>query len=459
MNIKNSFKITCPHCTKSFSADDFLKNHIEEHEKNTEKRIRELNNKVESEKKKVRDDYNKKLEKEKMLLSSEISKKLEKDNKIQLSKLNNRLLKAENEKKKIEGEYTKKLEKEKTLIEKELTNQISEKLEKDNKTKLSNLNNRLSKAENEKKKIEEEYTKKLEKEKTQISSKHQMDLERKDKEMEILKKRQQKKVGEMEKQLKQKSVEVQGEIQEELLEDFLRRKFPQDRVEAVNKGVKGGDCILSINNQSEKDCAKIYFESKDHKNFKEDWVDKLLKDMKEKNIGYGVIVTRVLPKTFGKNTGIDERHGNRILIIPMNYEIIHTAIKFIREKILNIHINKKENVDVPKEMKRLWDHMTGPGFQLPIRSIYSSMKRVEYLVGKDKKFFEKNQAKKENAVMDMQQDLKELLLSFTKKVGDGIPTNLLENEDEIKKLIEEGKKKLIEKGEKKLNNKENDDDK
>ena len=396
MNIKNSFKITCPHCTKSFSADDFLKNHIEEHEKNTEKRIKELNNKVESEKKKVREDYNKKLEKEKMLLSSEISKKLEKDNK----------------------------------------------------TKLSNLNNRLSKAENEKKKIEEEYTKKLEKEKTQISSKHQMDLERKDKELEILKKRQQKKVEEMEKQLKQKSVEVQGEIQEELLEDFLRRKFPQDRVEAVNKGVKGGDCILSINNQSEKDCAKIYFESKDHKNFKEDWVDKLLNDMKEKNIGYGVIVTRVLPKTFGKNTGIDERHGNRILIMPMNYEIIHTAIKFIREKILNIHINKKENVDVPKEMKRLWDHMTGPGFQLPIRSIYSSMKRVEYLVGKDKKFFEKNQAKKENAVMDMQQDLKELLLSFTKKVGDGIPTNLLE-EDEIIKLIEEGK----------LNNKENDDDK
>ena len=38
MNIKNSFKITCPHCTKSFSADDFLKNHIEEHEKKTRKR-------------------------------------------------------------------------------------------------------------------------------------------------------------------------------------------------------------------------------------------------------------------------------------------------------------------------------------------------------------------------------------------------------------------------------------
>ena len=45
-----------------------------------------------------------------------------------------------------------------------------------------------------------------------------------------------------------------------------------------------------------------------------------------------------------------------------------------------------------------------------------------------------------------------------RKVGDGIPTNLLE-EEEIKKLIKEGKRKLIEKEARKLNNKENDNDK
>ena len=31
----------------------------------------------------------------------------------------------------------------------------------------------------------------------------------------------------MEKQLKQKSTEVQGEVQEELLQDFLKNKFPK----------------------------------------------------------------------------------------------------------------------------------------------------------------------------------------------------------------------------------------
>jgi|TARA_Y100000294_G_scaffold162188_1_gene167132 hypothetical protein len=302
------------------------------------------------------------------------------------------------EKKNAENDYKKRIEKEKALIEKDLTSRISEKL------------------------------------KVQISSKHQIELERKDKELEILKKRQQKKVDEMEKQLKQKSVEVQGEIQEELLEDFLRRKFPEDHIEPINKGVKGGDCILTINNQSAKSLAKIYFESKDHKNFKEDWVDKLLKDMKDKNIGYGIIVTRTLPKKFGKNSGIDERHGKRILIIPMNYEIIHTSVQLVRERILNIPINNKGNIDVSREMKRLWNLMTGPGFHLTIRAIWSGMKKIESLHQKDKKFYEINQAKKERVVMDMQQDLREFVLSLTKNVGDGIPTNLLEADSEIEKL-------------------------
>ena len=128
--------------------------------------------------------YNKKLEEEKILLSNEISERVKKDNKTQLKDLNARIVKAESEKKKVQDDYKKKIEKEKALIEKDLTSQISKKLT------------------------------------LQVSSKHQMDLERKDKEMEILKNRQQKKVSEMEKQLKQKSVEGQGEIQEELLEDF-----------------------------------------------------------------------------------------------------------------------------------------------------------------------------------------------------------------------------------------------
>ena len=47
--------------------------------------------------------------------------------------------------------------------------------------------------------------------------------------------------------MKQGSVELQGEVQEERLEDYLKKIFPDDDIEEVSKGVKGGDCIQTIN--------------------------------------------------------------------------------------------------------------------------------------------------------------------------------------------------------------------
>ena len=55
------------------------------------------------------------------------------------------------------------------------------------------------------------------------------------KQREIENQRQEKRINEMAKQIKQKSVEVQGEIQEELIEDFLRSKFPDDDIEEIKK--------------------------------------------------------------------------------------------------------------------------------------------------------------------------------------------------------------------------------
>ena len=109
----------------------------------------------------------------------------------------------------------------------------------------------------------------------------------------------------MQKLLKQKSTEVQGEVQEELIEDFLRRKFPTDQVTPIKKGEKGGDCILHILDQNKKNIGEIYFESKDReKFFQEKCVDKLLKDMQNRNIGYGILVSVALPKDFEKDLKI-----------------------------------------------------------------------------------------------------------------------------------------------------------
>ena len=42
-------------------------------------------------------------------------------------------------------------------------------------------------------------------------------------------------------------MELQGEIQEERLQDYLEKIFPEDDIVDVSKGKKGGDCIQTIN--------------------------------------------------------------------------------------------------------------------------------------------------------------------------------------------------------------------
>ena len=365
----SQLKITCPNCNETFSADEALQKHLKEKEKKYQEEIK-------VKEKLIKEKYNLDFKLKEKNLEKELSLKIQEQNKSKFQNLEAKLDEMEEEKKNIEMKYQEDIKKKEKLIESKYK----------------------KKSESELKKSE--------------------DLRAKErKEDEIFKKRQKIKIEELTRQLKQKSVEVQGEVQEELIEDYLRDKFPNDTVEEVKKGAKGADCILTINNKDNEKLAQIYFESKDHKSFKEEWVSKLLSDMKDKNINYGVLITTAMPKDYNKDLdGYVERHGKRILIIPMNYQIIHTLVSFIRVNLINEHKSKKD-FNAPKMMKRLWDHIMGPSFQLPVRNLYQSMIKMNDLMGKEKKFFENNMANKERAMLDMEEDFRDMIKSFTLKVG------------------------------------------
>ena len=87
-----------------------------------------------------------------------------------------------------------------------------------------------------------------------------------------------------------------------------------------------------------------------------------------------------------------------------------------RINLINEHRSKKD-FDAPKMMKRLWDHVMGPSFQLPVRNLYQTMIRLHDIIGKEKKFYENNMANKERAILDMEEDFRDMINSFTLKVG------------------------------------------
>ena len=453
----NKLEITCPSCNETFSADTALQNHL----KAKEVRFQE-EGKIKE--KLMESKYKLEFQQKEKNLEKNLSRKIEEANKAKFNLLQSKVQETEQDKQELEAKFDVDLKKKDKALEQKLIEQkkiLEKKVEEENKVKLKALQSKVQNTEKVKKELEAKFNfdlkqkdkllegKLLEQEKMlekklknksegEVIKLGKMLLEKdkallaKDKASEILIRRQQTQIDAMDKQLKQKSVEVQGEIQEELIQDFLRKKFPDDTVSEVKKGAKGADCTLSINHKDTKNLSQIYFESKDSKSFKEEWVGKLLKDMKDKSIDYGILVTSSLPKNFCKNEGHIERHGKRIMIVPMDYRIIYTLVSTIRTNLVE-RFSSKKDFDAPKEMKRLWDHITGPSFQLPVRNLYQTIHKMNGHIEKEKIFFEKNLANKERTMQDMDEEFKGMINSFIHKVSsDVLPETLMQIKNKSK---------------------------
>jgi len=132
-----------------------------------------------------------------------------------------------------------------------------------------------------------EQIKKQELEKNQLKeTEHQLRIKEFEKQLDD----QKKLVDEMRRKAEQGSMQLQGEVQELILEEVLRVTFPFDQIGEVGKGVRGADCIQVVRNKFGQDCGKIIYESKRTKDFAADWIDKLKKDMRKEGVDVAVIV-------------------------------------------------------------------------------------------------------------------------------------------------------------------------
>ena len=278
--------------------------------------------------------------------------------------------------------------------------------------------------------------------KNSVSTEFQNKIQKKDDEIEKIKKlkeitesRLAKKTEEINKMMKQGSVELQGEVQEERLQDYLEKIFPDDDIEEVSKGVKGGDCIQTINYKDKLNIAKIYFESKDTKIFNEQWAKKLLKDMKAKGILNGIIVCSLscLPADFNKQKSYVERHGNLITIIPMIKPIIHAVVNRIRS-ILILKTRENKDHEIPAVMKKCWGILNSPQFALSMKVMVSEISNMRKQLDKDKTSFLLSLSKKEKTIVNIQDSLRDMILPLINLDRNVFPENILIPQEKTKKL-------------------------
>ena len=179
----------------------------------------------------------------------------------------------------------------------------------------------------------------------------QMRLAEYDKKM----KDQEKLIDEMKRKAEQGSMQMQGEVQELLLEDILRSGFPFDRIVPVGKGIRGADCIQIISNPFGHECGKIIYESKRTATFSYDWIDKLKADMRSQGADIAVIVTQAYPKDMDK---FGEKEG----IYICSFAEVKGLASVLRTSIIKIFQITKNQEKKGDKMSLLYDYLTSNEF-------------------------------------------------------------------------------------------------
>lgn len=183
---------------------------------------------------------------------------------------------------------------------------------------------------------------------------------------------QKKLTEEMKRKQEQGSMQLQGEVQELAIEEWLMAEFPLDTIEEVKKGARGGDCVQIVNTRSRQNLGKIYYESKRTKDFQPSWIEKFKADMREKGADVGILVTEAMP------SGHD-RIANLNGVWVCSYDEFKGLCLVLRESVIQVSLAVASQENKGDKMDMLYDYLTSNNFRMQIEAIvegFSSMKNA-----------------------------------------------------------------------------------
>ncbi len=193
---------------------------------------------------------------------------------------------------------------------------------------------------------------------------------------------QKKLAEEMRRKSEQGSMQLQGEVQELLLEELLQSTFPFDQIQEVGKGVRGADCIQVVRNQFGIETGKIIYESKRTKDFANDWIEKLKKDMRHFGCDVSVIVTQTLPKDM-------DRFGEKDGVYICTFNDVRSVALLLRNAILKIADAKKSQENKGDKMVMLYDYLIGTEFSEQWKAISEGYRSMRNSIQKERDAMEK----------------------------------------------------------------------
>lgn len=370
MNHMQNNQISCPNCGNPIDVEDILAHKLEE-----ELKVK-FNAQLAAEKKKyeseldslnkAKEEFEAKKKKENELFQERLDKTLKEERKLLEEKLKAKVkeesseqLQALQEELKEKSEQVKELNRSKAEIEKlkREKDEMRELVEAESQKKLNELlfaeKDKIRKAEEERNELRfKELQKQLEDQK--------------------------KLTEEMKRKQEQGSMQLQGEVQELAIEEWLVSHFPLDTIEEIKKGARGGDCIQVVNTRTQQNCGKIYYESKRTKDFQSGWIEKFKADIREKGADVGVLVTDAMPADM-------ERMGLRDGIWICTFEEFKGLCSVLRESIVQLSNALSSQENKGDKMHMLYDYLTSTTFRMQVEAIVEGFSQMKVALDSEKR--------------------------------------------------------------------------
>jgi hypothetical protein len=250
---------------------------------------------------------------------------------------------------------------------------------------------------------------------------HQLKVKELEKQLED----QRKLAEEMKRKSEQGSMQMQGEVQELLLEELLKSSFPFDEILEVGKGVRGADCIQVVRNNLGQEAGKIIYESKRTTAFAQEWIEKLKADMRSQGADIAIIVTQAFPKDM-------ERFGEKEGVYICSYQEVKSVALLLRTALLKLFDAKKNQLNKGDKMSFLYDYLTSNEFNEQWKAIGEGFRQMRQSIQKERDAMEKLWKSREKQLEKVLLNAMHIKGSIEGIAGaDSINMNLLEDDEPL----------------------------
>ncbi len=217
----------------------------------------------------------------------------------------------------------------------------------------------------------------------------------------------------MQRKAEQGSMQLQGEVQEIVIEDWLRSEFPLDEIEEIKKGQQGADCLQHINTRNRQNCGSIYYESKRTKAFSPAWIEKFKADIQSKKATIGVLITQTMPKDM-------PRLGQVNGVWICSFDEFKNLSKVLRQSVIQLSQALVTQENKGDKMEMIYDFFTGNEFKMQVESIVEAFTQMQTDLNSEKRAIQRTWKQREKQIDKVIQNTVEMYGSVKGIAGSAV---------------------------------------